>query len=50
MGVLYFSMQWIRLPVMWGEEGRQFQMAIATEVKGQRFTEKGVGMIYNFND
>lgn len=35
MGVLYSSKQWIRYPVMWREEGRQFQMASATEAKSQ---------------
>ena len=40
MGVLYFSKQWIRFPVMWREEGRQFQMASATEAKGQYLQRK----------
>lgn len=40
MGVLYFSKQRIRFPVMWREEGRQFQMASATEAKGQCLQRK----------
>lgn len=32
------------------EEGRQFQMASATEVMGQCFQGKGVGVKHNFSD